>query len=71
MTTQTIPVPEIHCEHCKSSVEGALGPMEGVHGARVDLDNRQVTVDYDESTVSLAVLVGAIEEQGYDVPARE
>ena len=69
MTTETIAVPEIHCGHCKASIEGALNPLEGVSTATVDIDSRAVTVDFDESAVTREQLVEAIEAQGYDVPA--
>lgn len=68
MTTETISVPEVHCGHCVSSIEGALGPMDGVASASVDLDARTVTVTYDDGTVTHEQLVTAIEDQGYDVP---
>lgn len=67
-TTQTISVPEVHCGHCVSSIEGALNPMAGVDAARVDLDTKSVTVTYDPDAVELAAVIGAIEDQGYDVP---
>jgi copper chaperone len=69
MTTLTISVPEIHCDHCKSSIEGALVPLPGVASARVDIPARTVTVEVDETMTDRARLVAAIEEQGYDVPA--
>ena len=69
VTTETISVPEIHCEHCRTSIEGGLAPLDGVSRARVDIDARQVTVDYDAATVDRAALVRAIEDQGYDVPS--
>jgi copper chaperone len=34
MTTETIAVPEIHCDHCKRSIEGALRPIGGWRGRR-------------------------------------
>jgi copper chaperone len=68
MTTETIAVPEIHCDHCRSSIEGALRPLAGVSDARVDVPARTVTVVYDESTLARAELVRAIEDQGYQVP---
>lgn len=68
MTTETIAVPDIHCDHCKTSIEGALLPLDGVDQARVDIEARQVTVEYDASTTDRDVLVSAIEDQGYDVP---
>jgi copper chaperone len=69
MTTMTISVPEIHCGHCKSSIEGALVPLPGVASARVDIPARTVTVEVDETVTDRARLVAAIEGQGYDVPA--
>jgi copper chaperone len=67
--TETIRVPEIHCDHCKSSIEGALQPLSGVRTATVDVQARTVTVDYDTEVTSRGDLVAAIEDQGYDVPA--
>lgn len=69
MATDTIVVPEIHCDHCRSSIEGALTPLDGVARASVDIEARQVTVDYDESTIDRDALISAIEDQGYEVPA--
>jgi copper chaperone len=66
-TTETISVPEVHCDHCVSSIEGALGPMPGVEEARVDLEARNVTVTFDPHSTSRGDLVAAIEDQGYDV----
>jgi len=69
MRTMTISVPEIHCDHCKHSIEGALAPLPGVSAARVDVDARTVTVELDEAQLDRARIVAAIEDQGYDVPA--
>ena len=69
MTTMTISVPEIHCDHCKHSIEGALAPLPGVTSARVDIPARTVTVEVDETVTNREQLVAAIEDQGYDVPA--
>ena len=69
MTTMTISVPEIHCDHCKHSIEGALAPLPGVASARVDVAARAVTVAVDETLTDRGRLVAAIEDQGYDLPA--
>jgi copper chaperone len=70
MVTETIAVPEIHCDHCKVSIEGALEPIAGVQRATVDIPARAVTVTYDEASVGRDRLVEAIEQQGYEVPAQ-
>ena len=69
MTTMTTSVPEIHCDHCKHSIEGALAPLPGVASARVDISARTITVEVDETVTDREQLVTAIEDQGYDVPA--
>ena len=70
VVTETISVPEVHCDHCKVSIEGALATIGGVQGATVDVPARTVTVTYDDASVDRGDLVEAIEQQGYEVPAR-
>jgi copper chaperone len=68
MTSEAIVVPEIHCDHCKTSIEGALTPLDGVEAATVDIAAHHVVVHYDDTRIDHSALVAAIEEQGYDVP---
>lgn len=63
----TLSVPDIHCGHCKSSIEGALSGLEGVERAEVTIDARSVDVTYDGSAETRNAIVAAIEEQGYAV----
>lgn len=63
----TLSVPDIHCGHCKSSIEGALSGLEGVARAEVAIDARTVDVTYDGSDETREAIVAAIEEQGYAV----
>ena len=69
MQSATISVPEVHCQHCVSSIEGTLQPRGGVDAATVDLDRKCVVVSYDDGAIDLSEIVAAIEEQGYDVAA--
>ena len=69
MSETTLSIPGIHCEHCQSSIEGALGELEGVRSARVSVPERTVDVDYDESVVDIEAIKDTILEQGYDLPA--
>lgn len=66
MTTVTLSVPEIHCGHCKSSIEGAVAPLDGVRDVAVDVDERTVTVAYD-APADLALISAAMVDVGYDV----
>ena len=68
MTDLNISVPEIHCDHCKMSIEGAVGALDGVDAATVDIDARTVAVSFT-APASAEAIVGAIEDVGYEVPS--
>ena len=67
MTQITLSVPDISCGHCKSSIEGAVAPLEGVDTAVVAIDDRNVAIAYDGSEATMDAIVAAIDEQGYEV----
>lgn len=63
-------VPDVHCDHCKTSIEGALARLPGVQAVEVDVPGRVVTVAHGPE-VEADELVARIGEQGYEVAARE
>ncbi|GIO32434.1 MULTISPECIES: copper ion binding protein [Paenibacillus] len=65
MKSVTLNVQGMSCSHCVHAVEGAMKEI-GAKG-KVDLADNKVTVDFDESKISLDQIKEAIEEQGYDV----
>lgn len=67
MKEQTLDVPEVHCDHCVSSIEGAVAQLSGVNEVKVDLSAKNVKVVFDEGAVGLEKIVDTIEGQGYDV----
>jgi copper chaperone len=71
MHTKTYSVPGMHCGHCKAAVIRELESVSGVQTVDVDLGTKLVTIGGDP--LDEAVLVGAIDEAGYEaelVPAR-
>ncbi len=67
MTTTTLSVPDISCGHCKSSIEGAVGELDGISTVEVTIDAKTVDLSYDDSAVTLDTIIEAIEGQGYEV----
>jgi copper chaperone len=67
--TAVVSVPEISCAACKTAIEGALNPLDGVYAAVVDIAAKRVSVDFDEALIGHDALVAAIESQGYAVAA--
>lgn len=52
--------------HCESAVKKAVGKLTGVDSVEVDLETKNVTVNFDDS-VTESDIINAIEDQGYDV----
>lgn len=66
MNDATISVPEIHCDHCKMSLEGAVGGVAGVGTVEVDVATATIAVAFDDPA-TMDDIVAAIEGQGYEV----
>jgi copper chaperone len=65
MKQVTLQVNGMSCQHCVNSIENALKDI-GASGT-VDLKSNSVTVQFDESKITIDTVKEAIEEQGYDV----
>jgi copper chaperone len=69
MTTETLSVPDISCDHCRRTIETALGRLPGVRAGTVDVAARRVEVTYDETTLAPATIRETLSEEGYEVVA--
>jgi copper chaperone len=69
VSREVISVPEISCATCKTAIEGALGPLDGVRTVVVDIAGKRVSVDFDDALIGHQALVAAIENQGFAVAA--
>jgi copper chaperone len=69
MTEITLSVPEIHCGHCKMAIEWATSAIPGVHRSEVDVPSATVSLSF-ENPATLEQIIGAIEGEGYTVPAQ-
>ena len=67
MSTVTLNVPDISCEHCERTITDALTPVEGVRAVRVDIPAKQVRVDYDESVLDVSHMKAILQEEDYPV----
>ncbi len=60
-----IPVSGMHCGHCVTRVEAALGKLEGVRASDVLLDEGKVVVVFDKSKVAPAKIIETIDALGF------
>ncbi|AKB44750.1 MAG: cation transporter [Methanosarcina vacuolata] len=66
MTQETIKVEGMSCMHCQLRVKKAVEAVEGVQRADVNLQTKQVTVDFKEGEENLEKVKAAIRETGYE-----
>jgi len=64
-----LPVLGMTCANCALAIERALGKLDGVQEASVNLALEQVAVRYDPAVQPLRALVRAVEDAGYRVVA--
>jgi len=67
MELVSITVEGMSCNHCVKAIESAVGMLNGVENVRVDLQAKRVLVDFHSEKVSVDVIKGTIEDQGYIV----
>jgi copper chaperone CopZ len=55
----------MHCHKCEQAIQKALVRLPGVHEVEVDFNSRQASVLYDQSAVTVAQLMEAVNQAGY------
>ncbi|MBL9075765.1 heavy metal-associated domain-containing protein [Tabrizicola sp.] len=58
----TLSVPDMNCNHCKATVEAALGAVPEAGAVTVDLTSRKVEVT---GPAPAAALIQALDKAGY------
>ncbi|MBR9990305.1 MAG: heavy-metal-associated domain-containing protein [Gemmatimonadetes bacterium] len=66
MTTTTLKVQGMTCDHCVRAVTQALESQDGVTRADVDLGSGRARVEHDDSRVSPRELAKAVADEGYE-----
>ncbi|MDR1505955.1 MAG: heavy metal translocating P-type ATPase [Treponema sp.] len=65
METATLPIGGMTCAACSARVEKAIGRLEGVQTASVNLATEKATVHYDPHILRLSAIRNAVEKAGY------
>ena len=63
----TLDVNGMSCSNCEHAIRKSVGAMRGVDRISVDLQGKQVTVEYDSDKVSIEEIKQTIQNQGYGV----
>lgn len=60
-------VPDISCEHCVKTINGALGVLPGVAAVSTDIPTKTVHLRYDPQQVTLSKIEEVLDDVGYTV----
>lgn len=63
----TLSVPDISCEHCVKTINGALGALPGVESVETDIPSKTVRLRYDAAQVSMPRIEAVLDDEGYTV----
>ena len=67
MATATLKIQGMTCNHCVMRVAKALKAVPGVQDAKVELQNGEAVVTYDDAKITPEKLSFAIVDAGYKV----
>ena len=59
-------VPEISCDHCKSTIIDTLSTVEVIESVEVSIETKDVTLKSSEE-IDLDLVKSLLDEQGYTV----
>ena len=55
------------CEHCVDAIKEAVGSLDCVFSVDVDIEKKQVVLEFDEKKGTPEDLIDKIEEVGFEV----
>ena len=62
--TTNFSVPEISCDHCKSTIIDTLSVVENIESIDIDIQTKDVTIQSSEK-INLDLVKSLLDEQGY------
>ena len=67
MTQELLKVEGMTCQHCVETITEALGTIIGTNKVAVDLDKKEVQIDYNEEETNLKEISVKIVEMGFEL----
>jgi copper chaperone len=67
MTQESLKVEGMTCQHCVETITEALGTIVGTNKVAVDIDKKEVQIDYNEEETNLKEISVKIVEMGFEL----
>jgi copper chaperone len=65
MQDVVLSVPDVSCEHCVRTINGALGSLPGVEAVATDIPTKSVHLRYDPHQLSMEQIATTLDDAGY------
>ncbi|HUG33479.1 MAG TPA: heavy-metal-associated domain-containing protein [Anaerolineales bacterium] len=65
MVKKTISVPDMHCSNCSMKLESIEDELDGIQEINASYHKQQMTVEFDETRVTLEQILAAVRKKGY------
>ena len=66
MSSQTIQVRGMSCDHCSQTVHRALKAMPGISKVSVSLEKGEVVIDFDDTQINTQTISAKIVKIGFE-----
>ena len=66
MSSQTIQVRGMSCDHCSQTVHRALKAMPGISRVSVSLEKGEVVIDFDDTQTNIQAISAKIVKIGFE-----
>lgn len=66
MASSTIAVDGMSCDHCVQTIKKSLRELAGMNEVDVDLEQKKVTVEFDENQTNVQAIIARIKEAGFE-----
>jgi copper ion binding protein len=60
-------VPDVSCQHCVKTINGALGQLPGVEAVSTDIPTKTVHLRYDPDQLTMEKIETTLDDAGYTV----
>jgi copper chaperone CopZ len=70
MVKQIFRIPDMHCTACVMRLEGLEDELPGIRRIRASYQKQHMEVEYDETLITAAQIMAAVEKKGYTIAAQ-
>lgn len=65
MLKETFNIPDMHCPNCAMTLESLEDELGGVRQISASYHKLQMTIEFDESQLSIDQIITAVKKKGY------